>query len=215
VEVKHGVSIAGKSVMPSVGLNVKKELTYDTAENRYVKWMTMRLIEKLESLKAALTVKKWQHVETDAELLEKVTTMSKTLSSKLNTPFWKEIGRLDRSVISLVLQMAPGYRDAFQIFLTVSKGLALQGKLYQMSVKDVAELYEVWTFLKPGQLLRKKYEQISQDVVKVNRDGLFVSLDTNASAKRVFQHPITHEQIVLTYQKTEKNPTTTQSQIVC
>ena len=53
--------------------------------------------------------------------------------------------------------MAPGYRDAYQIFLTVSKGLALQGKIYQMSVKDVATLYEYWTFLKLGQILSKKY----------------------------------------------------------
>ncbi|MFD2507234.1 nuclease domain-containing protein [Halalkalibacter alkalisediminis] len=106
--------------------------------------------------------------------------------------------------------MAPGYRDAFQIYLTVSKGLALQGKIYQMSVKDVAELYECWTFLKLGQLLRRKYIHVSQDIVKVNRDGLFVRLDTNQSAKRVFKHPVTDEKIVLTYQMVEKNPTTTQ-----
>jgi hypothetical protein len=210
VEVKNGVKLADQTLMPREGLKIKKELTYDTLENRYVKWMMTRLIDKLEFLYEKLSVQKWRRVEADAELLRKVDEMIRTLSVKMRNPFWKEIGGLDRSVMSLVLQMAPGYRDAFQIYLTVSKGLALQGKLYQMSVKDVAELYECWTFLKLGQLLRRKYIQISQNIIKVNRDGLFVRLDTNQSAKRVFKHPVTNEKIVLTYQLTERNPTTTQ-----
>ncbi|WP_332696958.1 restriction endonuclease-like protein [Halalkalibacter lacteus] len=210
VEVKNGVRVADQTVMPREGLKIKKELTYDTLENRYVKWMMTRLMEKLEYLYDKLTVQKWRKVEADQELLEKVKEMIHKLSVKKKNPFWKEVGVLNRSVMSLVLQMAPGYRDAFQIYLTVSKGLALQGKLYQMSVKDVAELYEVWTFLKLGQLLRRKYISVSQNIVKVNRDGLFVRLDTNQSAKRVFKHPVTDEKIILTYQMTEKNPTTTQ-----
>jgi hypothetical protein len=72
-------------------------------------------------------------------------------------------------------------------------------------------MYENWTFIKLGQLLSKKYDLISQDIVKVNRDGLFVNLDTNSTAKRVYRHPITKEQITLTYQKTERNlPTISQ-----
>ncbi|GAE27812.1 hypothetical protein JCM9140_3972 [Halalkalibacter wakoensis JCM 9140] len=210
VKVKNGVELANRNVMPKEGLRIRKELTYDTLENRYVKWMIVRLIEKLEFLYEKLTVQKWRKSEADEDLLGKVKDMIRKLTLKKKNRFWNEVGLLDRSVMSLVLQMAPGYRDAFQIYLTVSKGLALQGKLYQMSVKDVAELYEVWTFLKLGQLLRKKYLQVSQDVIKVNRDGLFVRLDTNQSAKSVFKHPVTDEKIVLTYQHTERNPTTTQ-----
>ncbi|MGG3738439.1 DUF2357 domain-containing protein [Aeribacillus pallidus] len=88
--------------------------------------------------------------------------MKKELEKKIKNRFWQPVGKLDRSVMSLVLQMAPGYRDAFQIYLIVTRGLALQGKLYQMSVKDVATLYEYWTFLKLGQILGKKYKLVSQ-----------------------------------------------------
>ena len=119
--------------------------------------------------------------------------MIKTLESRRKNQFWQKIGPLDRTVMSLVLQMAPGYRDAFQIYLTVSKGLMLQGRMYQMSVKDVATLYEYWTYLKLGQILSRKYTMISQDIVQVNRDGLFVNLDTNQKAERIFEHPITKE----------------------
>ena len=46
---------------------------------------------------------------------------------------------------------------------------------------------------------------LSQDIVQVNREGLFVNLEANRTAKRVFQHPVTKEKIELTYQKYEKN----------
>jgi uncharacterized protein len=205
IDVKHGITILGKTVMPREGLKGKKELLYDTLENRYVKWTMLRLIFKIEDLIRTLENpnKRWK-VEVDPDLLEKLTTMKKTLDQRSKTPFWQSIGRLDRSVMSLVLQMAPGYRDAFQSFLTVSKGLNLQGKLYQMSVKDVATLYEYWTFLKLGQILGRKYMMLSQDIVQVNRDGLFVNLDSNRRAERRFEHPVTKEEITLTYQHWEK-----------
>lgn len=168
--------------------------------------MMDRLIHKFDDLLGALMNKnkRWKE-EPDAELLLRLNEMKQQLESRKNNVFWRSIGRLDRSVMSLVLQMAPGYRDAFQIYLTVSKGLMLQGKLYQMSVKDVATLYEYWTFLKLGQILNSKYTLLSQDIVSVNRDGLFVNLEANRTAKRVFEHPVTKEKIELIYQKYEKD----------
>jgi predicted component of viral defense system (DUF524 family) len=55
------------------------------------------------------------------------------------------------------------------------RGLTLQGQLYKMSVKDVALLYEYWTFLKLEQILGQKYETVTQDVVKVNLDGFLIN----------------------------------------
>jgi uncharacterized protein len=208
VEVEKGININSKNLMPHEGLKSKKELTYDTLENRYIKWMMERLVHKLVDLFENVQKINKYMVEPDPDLAERINKMIKQLQNKTNNHFWSRIGKLDRSVMSLVLQMAPGYRDAFQIFLTVSKGLALQGKLYQMSVKDVATLYEYWTFLKLGQILGRKYTLVCQDIIQVNREGLFVNLEANRMAKRVFKHPITNEEIVLTYQKYEaKLPT--------
>lgn len=206
IKVQDGIEIDKKHLMPYQGLRLKKELTYDTLENRYVKWMIERLIHKLTDLITTIENEnnRWKQVP-DQELLKKLHSMKKQLEQKCKQYFWKQIGKLERSVLSLVMQMAPGYREAFQIFLTVSKGLALQGKLYQMSVKDVATLYEYWTFLKLGQILNQKYELVSQDIIKVNRDGLYVNLDVNKTAERIFQHPVTKEKIILTYQKYEGN----------
>lgn len=204
VEVEKGIPIKDKRLLPVSGLKIKKEITYDTNENRYVKFMMKRLIHKLNDLQQAIKRQNRRFKqEDDIQLLEQIEEMRDRLEKKIKQPFWMRIGKLDRSVMSLVLQMAPNYRDAFQIFLTVSKGLALQGKIYQMSVKDVATLYEYWTFLKMGQILGRHYQLISQDIVNVNRKGLFVTLDANQTSKRVFKHPVTKEEIILTYQKYE------------
>lgn len=205
VDVNRGIELHGRTVMPREGMKAKKELVYDTSENRYVKWMIQRLEDKLVDLIRTLENhnKRWK-IEPDRELIGHLTEMMKTIESRRKNHFWQKIGRLDRTVMSLVLQMAPGYRDAFQIFLTVSKGLMLQSKFYQMSVKDVATLYEYWTFLKLGQILSRKYTMLNQDIIQVNREGLFVNLETNQRAERKFEHPITKEKITLTYQKLER-----------
>ncbi|MYL29715.1 DUF2357 domain-containing protein [Halobacillus halophilus] len=202
VEAQNGINVYHKNRMPAKGLNVKKEATYDTLENRFVKWMMVRLSHKLNGLRHVLeggsdyfSEKPYQ------DKVEIVKGMEKDLQRKLSSPFWRTIGKLDRSVMSLVLQMAPGYRDAYQSYLTLSRGLVLHGELSKMSVKDVATLYEYWTFLKLGQMLALKYPMVSQDIVKVNRDGLFVTLDQSKTAKRVFRHPHTDEKITLHFQK--------------
>jgi len=138
--------------------------------------------------------------------------MIQEVEKRKKNAFWRTISdRRSALSSSLVLQMASGYRDAFQLYLTISKGLILRNSTYQMSVKDVATLYEYWTFLKLGQILARKYEQLDQTIVKVDRSGLFVNLDKTKSAKRIFRHPKTHERIELVYQKyTGKLPTLSQ-----
>lgn len=204
VEIHKGIVVHNQTVMPVSGMQKRKEVTNDTFENRFIKYMILRLINKLYDLLDSINkIQNRDKESPDTDLVNKIHSMIKRLENKLKSPFWKRIGKLDRSFYSLVLQLAPGYREAYQIYLTVSKGLALQGKFYQMSLKDVATLYEYWTFLKLGQILESKYDLLSQDIVKVNRDGLFVNLQTNQTAKRIFQHPITKEKIILTFQKYE------------
>lgn len=200
-EVQRGISAGNKSVMPTHGLDAKKDLSFDTLENRFVKWMMIRLVDKLGDLyKKVNETRRPYPVDADPWLNDKILGMKDLLEKRLKTPFWRNLSRIDRSVTSLVMQMKSGYKEAYQIYLTVSRGLVLQGQLYKMSVKDVATLYEYWTFLKLGQILAAKYEPVSQNVVKVLRGGLFVDLDQSKSSKRIFRHPQTGEHITLKFQ---------------
>lgn len=200
-DVPNGIQIGDRTVMPSRGLLMKKEHTADTHENRYVKWTMARIIIRLKELKRVIgDAYTWGYSKLDNELIGKLDGMISDIEKRQKNTFWRTIGKLDRSIISLVLQMAPGYREVLVVYTTISKSIILQGEIYKMSVKDIATLYEYWTFLKLGQILAEKCEQRSQDIVKVNTDGLFVNLDKSKTAERKYVHPVTGEEITLKYQ---------------
>lgn len=211
VDVARGIPIGDRTVMPVKGLLVKKQHTADTLENRYVKFTIERIVSKLENLKASIAKFK-ERQDDDTDLLGRLDDMTKKLQHKLKQPFWRGIGKLDRSVSSLVLQLGAGYRDVFQVYVTISKSIVLQGELYKMSVKDIATLYEYWTFLKLGRILQDKCDAVSQDIIQASTDGLFVNLQKDRSALRTYKHPQTGELITLRYQySTGKSvPTVTQ-----
>ncbi|EJR75569.1 hypothetical protein IK7_05323 [Bacillus cereus VD156] len=204
--------LQGENSIPTKGITAYKEVSYDMLENRFVKWMIQRVVHKIDDLLKALEKKsRYTRGETDEDLLERVKNMKYRMKNELNDPFWRAIGKLDRSVFSLVIQMAAGYRDAYQIFLMLSRGLTLRGQIFKMSVKDVARLYEYWTYLKLGQILSEKYIPLHQDVIQVKQDGLYVTLDESKAAKRTFKHPVTDEVIELYFQKRNgRLPTVTQ-----
>ncbi|PDZ11328.1 restriction endonuclease [Bacillus pseudomycoides] len=208
----HLFQEVGRNMLPSKGITAYKEVSYDTLENRFVKWMVQRVIHKIEDLLKSLEKDSgFKSLPIDDDLIQNVRKMKSRMKNELNDPFWNGIGKLDRSVFSLVIQMAAGYRDAYQIFLMLSRGLTLRGQIFKMSVKDVARLYEYWTYLKLGQILSKKYETVNQDIIKVRQDGLYVTLDESKTAKRTFRHPETDEVIELYFQKRNKAlPTVTQ-----
>lgn len=211
-DVPNGISIGNRTVMPTSGLNVKKAMSFDTLENRSLRWMMDRLIHRLRDLIVKVRRPNTPYEKkVDQDLVLRMDGMKKRLETRLRQPFWQSIGKLDRSVMSLVMQMKPGYNEAYQIFLIVTRGLTLWGQIYKMSVKDIAVLYEYWTFLKLGQILSKKYEQVSQNIVKVTTGGLFVDLDQSKSASRVFRHPLTGEKITLQFQSLDRSlPTASQ-----
>src|SRR5690606_34899761 len=111
----------------------------------------------------------------DPILQARLDRMNRDLQRLLKSDFL-QVGDLNHLTISLVLQMAPGYRDVYRIYLMIMKGLSIQSDLFRLSMKDVAQLYEYWCFLKINQLLSKKYELVRQDIIKLNRNGLFVTL---------------------------------------
>jgi len=97
------------------------------------------------------------------------------------------------------LQMAPGYRDVYRFYLLLMKGLAIQGDLFRLSLKDLAQLYEYWCFLKLNSLLKKKYELLRQDIIRVQWTGLFVTLDKTQKASVTYRNPHNGETFSIFY----------------
>jgi len=190
------LKIEGKSYFPKKLIETKSSISFDTLENQFLKWMLGRIEYKLRTLKEHYLI---SGRKKDPKFIQEINHVLNQIRRLLQLDYIQAAGPLKQISISLVLQMAPGYRDAYKIYLMLMKGLTLQGDLFKISLKDVAQLYEYWCFLKMNALLKKKYQLITQDAVKVNHTGIFVTLDRSRTARMEYKNPDTGEMFELYY----------------
>ncbi|MCM3784946.1 restriction endonuclease-like protein [Neobacillus mesonae] len=193
---EHGfIPHQGQSLHPSHALETKRRVQFDTLENRFVRWVLIRVSKKLQEMKRKLSGSgKMQ----DPILDKRITSIQNQLQRLLQLDFLK-VGEMKQLSVSLVLQMAPGYREVYRSYLMLMKGLSVQSDLFRLSMKDLAQLYEYWCFLKINELLGHKYELLKQDMIKVNRTGVFFTLDKSQSAKMEYRNPKNGEIFTLYY----------------
>ncbi|MBW9173416.1 DUF2357 domain-containing protein [Clostridium estertheticum] len=65
------------------------------------------------------------------------------LDKHLKNGFSNVSNLIGKKTMSLVFQMAPGYREVYKKYIMLSKGLALGDGLYQMTPKKLYLLYEM------------------------------------------------------------------------
>jgi predicted component of viral defense system (DUF524 family) len=191
-----GFRIDGLAVMPRKLLETRRVQDYDTAENRFLRWVLRRIAKKLTDFR-----KIWTNGSRDSsEVLERSLRRINGQINRWRRLDWlQEVGEMRQFSLTLVLQLAPGYRELYRIYLLLMKGLSIHSDMLQMSMKDMAQLYEYWCFLKINRLLRERYELVSQKVVKANRSGVTVTLDQSRSAKMRYRNRATGEHFSLYY----------------
>ncbi|MHA2854253.1 DUF2357 domain-containing protein [Paenibacillus lautus] len=189
------IPVNGQSLYPTHALEMKRRIQYDTMENRFVRWVLERISKKLKELKSRLSGSARMQ---DPLLMKRMSSMQNQLQRLLKLDFLN-VGGMKQLSVSLVLQMAPGYREVYRNYLMLMKGLSIQSDLFRLSMKDLAQLYEYWCFLKIHDLLSQKYELLKQDIIKVQRSGIFVTLDKSASARMVYRNPSNGEIFTLYY----------------
>ncbi|TDF95455.1 DUF2357 domain-containing protein [Paenibacillus piri] len=200
------VQVRGERFAPSHVLDTRRIVNYDTQENRFVRWVFIRIERKLKDLEKLLKTQK--RLE-DPMLAQMMTRMQKEVRRVLQFDFL-QVGFMKQMSVSLVMQMAPGYREVYKLYLMLLKGLAIQDDLFQLSLKDLATLYEYWCFLKIHQLLSKKYELVRQDIIKLDYSGIFVKLKKSAASTVTYRNPNNGEIFKLYYNQTLRGPTLTQ-----
>lgn len=182
-------------------LAVKKQVSYNTRENRLVKYILMSTVRKLSSFEHQYVL---LQRDTDPAIVKEIHSMMGELNRRANSGFLREIaaGESDAGM-SLVITMAPGYRDLYKYYLMLLRGLSVTGGIFSISVKDLAQLYEYWCFIKLNSILKEHYELVSQDVVRIQGNGLFVSLVKGQASKVRYRNPKTGESIILSYNPKE------------
>ncbi|MFD1886885.1 DUF2357 domain-containing protein [Paenibacillus wenxiniae] len=197
------IPIAGEAYHPTRLLDTVKRLSYDTAENRFLRWMLERILVRLEQLRDQYEQlsrpSNYRSRSYDEQFSLTVGQMIRRMERMLNTEWLRELTPMRSMSISLVMQMAPGYREMYRYYLTLLKGLSIQSDLLRLSMKEISELYEYWCFLKLNELMARKYSLVQQNVIKLNHAGLFVTLDRGQRSRMEYRHPRTGERFVLYY----------------
>jgi predicted component of viral defense system (DUF524 family) len=150
----------GLQVMPGLrathALAVKKYVTYDTYENRFVAWAIKGILTRLRSYKRGLV--SFTGHERFEYLTDRVTFYQGRLQSILRAHPFSDVSQFEeRSHFSTTMTRGAGYRDFLVIHLLLTRGLELwDNDLFRVGQKDVSTLYEYWCFLKLVQLLKEE-----------------------------------------------------------
>ena len=188
----------------------RRTLSTDTDENRFLRWMLERTARRIETLRGELKSGRFGRDPLPERELER---MGRRIGTMLNMDFLREAGPMRRMNVSLVLQMAPGYREMYKVHLLLLQGLSLREGLLRLSLKDMAQLYEYWCFLKLHRLLAQRCRVIRGAGPAVDRSGLFPSLIRGSRSRIEYEHRASGARLSLLYNPSmlgRSRPTTEQ-----
>ena len=103
--------------IPTEALQVTKKVTLDTKENRFVKFILIRIMEKIDSFIKIYLATPWKK---DGDIIKMLTNMKRSINIKLKTSFLKDVESDYRNTsISLVFNMASGYREIYKCYAQI------------------------------------------------------------------------------------------------
>lgn len=185
---------------------VKKQITYNTIENQFTKFILKSTVKKLKDFRDRYIRSAGKP---EQAVLDGVDSMTGVLNKLINASFLREVDDYKATQsMSLVFEMAPGYRELYKYYLMMQRGLSVHGDVFRMSLKDTAQLYEYWCFIKLVTIMKRNYCLASPDVIKVDNTGVTISLVKGKKSEVRFINPRTGEIITLAYNPGEQNTQT-------
>ena len=196
--------VAGYSAIKAP--TVKKQITYNTIENQFTKFILKSTVKKLRDFRDRYTR---STRKPEPAVLDSVDSMTTVLNKFVSGSFLRKVDDYKATQsMSLVFEMAPGYRELYKYYLMMQRGLSVHGDVFRMSLKDTAQLYEYWCFIKLVTLMKRNYRLASSDVFKVDNTGVTISLVKGKKSEVKFINPRTGEMITLAYNPGEQNTQT-------
>lgn len=156
----------------------KKQLSVDTPENRFIKMTVNQSKRQLAEFEAKLRQSNQapERQRLSDPFLNELHSWQQPLQKVLNQSFLKDVGvyrGLSRE--SLVLQQKTGYSAVYRIWQELKFYLGLFGSQSSISMKSVAEIYEVWCFLCLKQILEQNlgFTLVENSAAKLVQNDFF------------------------------------------
>lgn len=188
----HLLNRVNGRLVPSEALVVKKTVTTDVKENRFLKFILENIVRKID---------RFDHkFKGDEEHKKRILKFKREITRRIKSSF---LNNIESSYIdcntSLVFTMAPGYKEVYKYYLMLQKGLTIKSDIFNISMKDLSLLYEYWCFIKINALLKKKYRLVSSDIFKIKDRGINVYLKKGKESRLTYINPITNEKFSVLY----------------
>ncbi|MBU3660397.1 MAG: DUF2357 domain-containing protein [Flavobacteriales bacterium] len=178
----------------SHALSVKKKITYDNYENRFVKYAAKQTIYKLMTFKRDL--EKYQISNRD-NLNSKTDNYISRLSGFLMQSPFHEVGNFEKqNHFSTTLTKASGYKDFLQIHQLLQKGLDISNDdIFKIESKNISQLYEYWCFLKLTDIVMRlsSFRINYQDLINIQAGKFKVDLREGEQSKIKFKNSVQEE----------------------
>lgn len=159
----------------------KKRLSVDTPENRFIKAVIKISIDKLASV---VLLAKQNQKAPDVQRLsdsffQKINNWQFSIRKFQRHALFKEVGEFSGlSKESLVLQQKMGYAKVYRVWQELKLYLELLGNDSNLSLRNVAELYEVWCFLEfRNILLSLGFTEVFNQKALLRKNGMEVSMN--------------------------------------
>ena len=170
----------GKARDPESRLPERRaRMTWDVPENRWLSAQLAHVRQTLAEIFSAERRNPTRPKQRHLRILEELIDFEQRIAALQSIePIAQAKGLAPAEFTSLVLQNKPGYREAYRAFLTLRKGLRVDGGPVGLSVKEIHRLYEYWCYLAVLRVLAKITGEpipVSQ-LFSVEPDGLKLSL---------------------------------------
>lgn len=154
----------------------QRRLSSDTPENRFIKYVLQCCVRELGQFikRAEQHDAQPENSRLSATFYAELRQWQQPLNKQLNQPFFRDISAFaGLNNESLVLQQKAGYARVYRVWQQLKMYLDVLGDHAAVSVKSIAELYEVWCFLKVRYLLEELgFTEKSSLKVTLNKSGL-------------------------------------------
>jgi len=133
-----------------------KRLSLDTPENRFIKMVLARCSQGIARFKERARVNNLspERGRLSESFFDELDSWKKPLDQLLNRPMFSEVGAFEGMASeSLVLHQRAGYGGVYRIWQELKLYLDVFGRNASISMKSVAELYEVWCLLEMRRML--------------------------------------------------------------
>jgi hypothetical protein len=156
----------------------KKQLSVDTPENRFIKMAVSKSKRQLAEFEQKLrqSNQALERPRLSESFIDEVHSWQQPLQKVLGQSFLKEVGSytgLNRE--SLVLQQKTGYSAVYRVWQELKFYLDVFGNQSSISMKSVAEIYEVWCFLCLKQILEQDlgFELVENGAAELKQNDFF------------------------------------------